>query len=1184
MNLAVGGILIVAIVIVAILIYAYKIKNQDTNGKIESINNVIPGAIIQVYCSPEFELIYANDGFFNLLGYTREEVEKDFDNKLKNMVNDKQLSSILKGFTYNNGEDYAKELMLVKKDKSLIAVDIRGSLLRYKNNIPIYTCVFIENTDFKKTQHNLRMQKDYYKSILELSDNIIFEWNFKDKKAISYRNWERKIGFMPDLGDYGETKKELCHKDDLPALNKTIKSISAGVPDNEVQVRLRNIKGEYIWFKIVTKTIFDKNNKPDRLICNVIDIDKQTRENLKLKEQSERDPLTKLYNKVVAEQKVTDYLLNDGANKISAMMIIDIDDFKSVNDKLGHYFGDAVIAQISDKLIQLFSGIDLVGRIGGDEFIVFLKNVASEEVVLENAEEILQIFKKSYTGENNDYKISGSIGVSMYPKDGKNYSELFKCADKALYVAKNRGKDRFEVYDKDIELKEYMENKKGGLEAYSGINLIRDDKTYENIVIKIFEILFDTKDIHVAIDVILNMIGRHYNINHVYIYELAEEYNTLNMTYEYYDDVIYSKDEKKVYIEDLNGMLDMFDSDNIFYCNDVSKIEFSQRNNKNTYTKETKSLLQCIITENGEFKGIVGFDDCTQNRRWVKREIDSIIFISKILTVYLIRLRTKQKLITQYELSKAIIRGQSLWAYIIDKDSFEVLYYNMIGKDVTSHIDYGDKCYKYAIGGCRTEKCDNCPILGLSSNNEVNTVETYDDKNRRWISSTATIVKWNDKHEVYLICCSDVTKYMKSLSNKDKLTSLPNMHQFRMDSEKILKESPNKEFALIYTDVAKFKYINDKYGYVEGDNALKTIANVIKKSINKGEIAARVGGDNFLLLVEYENMAILLERLQKANKDLSMLQEKHGRSYKIGIKTGIVITKYTGEDISIIIDKANIACKSIKKTHNSYFSIFNEDMHKKMIKEREIEDIMEEAIENKEFKIYYQPKYKIEERKVIGAEALVRWINPERGMIYPDEFIPLFEKNGFVVELDMYVFEEVCKKFREWINEGKELLPVSVNFSANHFTQYGFAKSLKAIVEKYDIPNNMLELEITERAFANNLQEFSAIMKELKEYGFVLSMDDFGTGYSSLTTLKELPFDVIKLDKSFFTKEDTTSKDKILISNVVHMAKELNLRVVSEGVETSEQADFLQSIGCHTAQGYLYAKPMPVEQYEEKLA
>lgn len=1180
MNLAIGVILVIAIVII---IYTNKIKNQDTDDKIESINNVIPGAIIQIYCSPEFELIYANDGFFNLLGYTREEVKKNFDNKLKNMVNNDQISSILNSFTYNKGEDYAKKLMLVKKDKSLIAVDIRASLLRYENGMPIYNCVFIENTDLKESQHNLKMQKDYCKSILELSDNIIFEWSFKEKKVIAHRNLKKKLGVVLDFRNYRETSKELCHKDDLPALNETIKSIIAGVPDNEVQVRLKNIKGKYIWYKIVTKTIFDNNNIPERLIGNVIDIDKQTRETLRLKEQSERDPLTKLYNKVVVERKVTNYLITDGENKLSAMMIIDIDDFKSVNDKLGHYFGDAVITQISDKLIKLFFDIDLVGRIGGDEFIVFLKNVASEEVVLENAKDILKIFNKSYAGENNDYKISGSIGISMYPKDGKNYAELFKCADKALYVAKNRGKDRFEVYDEEIELKEYVKNKKSSLEKYSGINLMRDDKTYENIVIKIFEILFDTKDIHVAIDVILNMIGRHYNINHVYIYELAEEYNTLNMTYEYYDDAIYSKDEKKVYVENLKGMLDMFDSDNIFYCNDVNRVEVGPINNNNTYTKGTKSLLQCIITEDGEFKGIVGFDDCTQNRKWVKREIDSIIFISKILTVYLIRLRTKQKLLTQYELSKAIIRGQSLWAYIIDKHSYEVLYYNMIGKDVTSHINYGDKCYQYAIGGCRTEKCDNCPILGLSLSNEINTVETYDEKNGRWISSTATTVKWNDGREVYLICCSDVTKYMESLSNKDKLTSLPNMHQFRMDSEKIFKESPDKEFALIYTDIAKFKYINDKYGYVEGDNALKTIANIIKKSINKGEIAARVGGDNFLLLVEYENMAILLERLQKAREDLAIFQEKHGRSYKIGIKIGIVITKYTGEDISIIIDKANIACKSIKRTHNTYFSIFNEDMHKKMIKEREIEDIMEEAVDNKEFKVYYQPKFDIEERKVIGAEALVRWINPERGMIYPDEFIPLFEKNGFIVELDMYVFEEVCKKFREWINEGKELLPVSVNFSANHFTQYGFAKSLKTIVDKYNIPNNMLELEITERAFANNLQEFSTIMKELKEYGFVLSMDDFGTDYSSLTTLKELPFDVIKLDKSFFTKEDTTSKDKILISNVVHMAKELNLRVVSEGVETSEQADFLKSIGCHTAQGYLYAKPMPVEQYEERL-
>ena len=1179
LYLAAGFILIIVILII---IYTNKIKKiKDANNKIVTINNIIPGAVVQVYCTPEFELMYANDGFFDLLGYTREEVKKNFNNKLKNMVSNEELSDILNGFTYNNGEDYAKEVMLVKKDKSLISVDIRGSLFRYENDMPIYTCILIENTDLKKSQRDLKMQNDYYKSILELSDNIIFEWNFKERKMIYFRNWKNKFGFIPDFLGYKKTVEEMCYKDDLNLFNSMIKNIVGGLADNEVQVRLKKMNGKYIWCKVVTKTIFDKDNKPERLIGNIIDIDKQTRETLKLKEQSERDPLTQLYNKVIIERKIINYLITDGEDKLNAMMIIDIDDFKSVNDKLGHYFGDAVITQISDKLMKLFFDIDLVGRIGGDEFVVFLKNVSSEDVVLENAKEILKIFNKSYTGENNDYKISGSIGISLYPRDGKNYSELFKCADKALYLAKRKGKDRFEVYNEGIELKDCIINRKNILEDYSKINSIGYDKTYENIVIKTFEVLFDTKDIHVAIDIILNMIGRHYNINHVYIYEVSEEYNTLNMTYEYYDDIIYSKDNKKVYIDNLEGMLDMFDSDNIFYCNDVKALNFDFK--EITYTEGTKSLLQCIINEDGEFKGLVGFDDCTQNRKWVKKEIDSIIFISKIISVYLIRLRTKQRLVTQYELSQAIIKGQSLWAYIIDKDSYEVLYYNMLGKDVTSHINYGDKCYQYAIGGCRTEKCDNCPILGLNPNNGINTVETYDEKNGRWISSTATTVKWNDNREVYLICCSDVNKYMESLSNKDKLTSLPNMNQFRIDCEKIFKELPDKEFALMYTDIAKFKYINDKYGYVEGDKVLKNIANVIKKSINKGEIAARVGGDNFLVLIEYDNMAVLLERLHKANEDLSIIQEKHGRSYKVAIKIGMVISKYTGEDISIVIDKADIACKSIKKSHNTSFAIFNEDMHKKMIKEREIEDIMEAAVENKEFIVYYQPKYKIDDKKVIGAEALVRWMNPERGMIYPDEFIPLFEKNGFIVELDMYVFEEVCRKFRQWMNEGKELLPVSVNFSANHFTQYGFAKSLKAIVDKYDIPENMLELEITERAFANNFQEFSDIMKELKSYGFVLSMDDFGTGYSSLTTLKELPFDVIKLDKSFFTKENTTSKDKILISNVVHMAKELNLKVVSEGVETCEQAEFLKSIGCHTAQGYLYAKPMPVDQYEANL-
>ncbi|HBH0945146.1 TPA: EAL domain-containing protein, partial [Clostridioides difficile] len=209
------------------------------------------------------------------------------------------------------------------------------------------------------------------------------------------------------------------------------------------------------------------------------------------------------------------------------------------------------------------------------------------------------------------------------------------------------------------------------------------------------------------------------------------------------------------------------------------------------------------------------------------------------------------------------------------------------------------------------------------------------------------------------------------------------------------------------------------------------------------------------------------------------------------------------------------------------------------------------------------------------------WDNPQKGLIPPIEFIPVFERNGFIVNIDFYVFEEVCKKIREWMDEGQKVVPISVNLSRMHFVNSNFIEKFKLIVDKYKIPTRLIELELTETAVLDNIEGLLDTMNNLKEKGFVISMDDFGTGYSSLNLLKELPVDILKLDRAFFTEKDESNNEKIVISNVIKMAKELKMKVISEGVETISQVEFLKQIGCDMVQGYLFSKPMPVKEFEK---
>jgi len=232
--------------------------------------------------------------------------------------------------------------------------------------------------------------------------------------------------------------------------------------------------------------------------------------------------------------------------------------------------------------------------------------------------------------------------------------------------------------------------------------------------------------------------------------------------------------------------------------------------------------------------------------------------------------------------------------------------------------------------------------------------------------------------------------------------------------------------------------------------------------------------------------------------------------------------------------------------------------------------------------VYLQPKYSPKEEELSGAEALVRWISPEEGFVPPNRFIPIFEKNGFILKLDDYMISEVARQQAQWISEGKNVVPISVNVSRAHFTKVDLAEHICRLVEQYNVPHEVIELELTESAFFEDKEVLLGTVRKLREYGFTVSMDDFGAGYSSLNSLKEIPLDVIKLDAEFFRGNDEAGKGKIIVNETIDLAKKLNMRTVAEGIETKEQVDFLAELGCDLIQGYYFAKPMPLKEFEQK--
>ncbi len=424
---------------------------------------------------------------------------------------------------------------------------------------------------------------------------------------------------------------------------------------------------------------------------------------------------------------------------------------------------------------------------------------------------------------------------------------------------------------------------------------------------------------------------------------------------------------------------------------------------------------------------------------------------------------------------------------------------------------------------------------------------------------------------------ADITiQTLRSKAMFDSLTGIYNEFAFSSEATQLIQSHPERQYVIVRFDISRFKMVNDMFGKQKGDDLLKFIAAILHDHISPEDCYGRIGGDVFCICTK--------ESAEKDIFDLIYRITYHVEAFPINFR----LTPYFGiclvnpeVSLSTLLDWSGLALKTVKGSNLTNYAFYNNQMREKLLEESRIENEMDNALEGGQFVVHLQPKCNIETSKVVGAEALVRWIHPETGVIPPDLFIPLFEKNGFIVQLDEYIWEETCKILHSWQEKGYPLVPVSVNISRVHIFDPGFCDKITSLIQKYKIPIQMLELEFTESAFVSNLNELYHIMALLKERGFTLSMDDFGSGYSSLNMLKSSPVNVIKIDKEFFNESTCTESGRVIMQNTISMLRQLKMQIVAEGVETKEQASFLLASGCSTAQGYYYSKPINISSFEE---
>lgn len=454
------------------------------------------------------------------------------------------------------------------------------------------------------------------------------------------------------------------------------------------------------------------------------------------------------------------------------------------------------------------------------------------------------------------------------------------------------------------------------------------------------------------------------------------------------------------------------------------------------------------------------------------------------------------------------------------------------------------------------------------------------EKGYCWTGAERDAVQYLGEY-LFLLCSRMLMrKMLENAASLDRLTGAFNK-QGMMRHGASLGEAI-ADYVSIYLNLKNFKYINSTIGQKNGDGLLAAYCEALREQLLPGEVICRPGSDNYFLLVYKAHAEAYLKFLREVTVSIRSIS----RTFTLYANAGVYDIQL-GDDIETALDRSGIALQTVRTSGQAEEQLwYDPSMKEQVLHEKEISQMFPVALKNGEFVVYYQPKVSLEDQTLCGSEALVRWLH-DGSIVPPMDFIPVLEKEGTVCQLDLYVLERVCQDLRHWLDNGIVPVRVSVNFSQQHLHNEALAEVIIGVLQKYNIDSSLIEVELTEMSGTRNYDAMLAFLEKMHACGICTSIDDFGTGYSSLNMLREFHMDIIKLDKSFLdriTAENVDRRtDEIVIENIFRMAQALDLEIVSEGVETARQAEFLRRIHCDMAQGFLFDKPLPHDEYERRL-
>lgn len=613
---------------------------------LKDITHNIPGGIHQCRNDSNLTIVAMSDSFLSMFGYTREEIEEDFKGEYINMVYPSDRSQMIKIIHDQLLANSTVELeyRVMSKFNGIIWVLEKSNLMKDECGNESLYCILIDITQRKIDQEQLRLSLERHKIIMDQATDIIFEWDIHADTLDFSSNWDKKFGYNPIKNSISKKIpfSKNIHPEDVSAFVKIMRDTTTGKPYSETEFRIKNIQEQYIWNRIRATTQFDDNGRAVKAVGSITDISAEKEERLYLMEQARRDALTGLYNKSAIKAAVEQRMKNESCEGMQALLIIDVDNFKQVNDVYGHLCGDTLLLDIAEALKSHFRSSDLIGRIGGDEFLIYMSMVPSGSIVACKVKQTLLALSKVRPAIGAPF-ITCSVGAIVLPNKEKNYINMYHAADQALYWQKSKGRNGVSFYDPSHS------NKNFTTMAQSAVGDLIDSEGRSDIEQKLaqyaFQMLYQSIDVEIAVNRLLEIIGRAYRVSRVYIFESSKDGLCCNNTFEWCAPGISSEIENLQgirYKEDLGGYLENFDQDGVFYCHDIKLLKPILY--RMLEPQNIRSLLQCAVLDKGEFKGYVGFDECKENCLWNKEQIRSLTLVANVLSVFLIKLRLEEQL------------------------------------------------------------------------------------------------------------------------------------------------------------------------------------------------------------------------------------------------------------------------------------------------------------------------------------------------------------------------------------------------------------------------------------------------------------------------------------------------------------------------------------------------------------